>query len=258
MAQKFQNSYKSADDIPKNEIPASYNLKSLVNDVDLTSEVTQQGGCGSCHATSFISAVQSRLQIKYGRKLDKLSIQFLLQCNYLNEGCDGGWPVLNSYLAEQAYLISDKCAPYWLTTDNHKCSDYAHCAPVARVTETKFMTPLSATEDFASRELAIQKEILFHGPVAANMATPKYFRFYKNGVLVTNQTTEAKIDDKLLELGLITLKDDGDDTPFESKVVYDVSLPEEEISQASSAQVKDANRVAQDKETSKSAEISSP
>lgn len=120
------------------------------------------------------------------------------------------------------------------------------------------MTPLSATEDFASRELAMQREILFHGPVATNMATPKYFRFYKNGVLVTNQTTEAKIDDKLLELGLITFKDGDDDTPFESKVVYDaVSLSEKDTSQASSAQVKDTNRITQDKETSKPSKMSS-
>lgn len=50
----------------------------------------------------------------------------------------------------------------------------------------------------SERELDIQRHILFHGPVATNVVAPKYFRFYKNGVLTTDSTAEAKIDDKLL------------------------------------------------------------
>lgn len=36
----------------------------------------------------------------------------------MNEGCDGGWPVLNSFMAEQTYLVSDKCGPYLASSEN--------------------------------------------------------------------------------------------------------------------------------------------
>lgn len=30
----------------------------------------------------------------------------------MNEGCDGGWPLFNGYLAENGYLVTEDCAPY--------------------------------------------------------------------------------------------------------------------------------------------------
>ena len=36
----------------------------------------------------------------------------LLDCNYMTEGCDGGWPFFHGYLAENGYLVTEACAPY--------------------------------------------------------------------------------------------------------------------------------------------------
>ena len=43
-------------------------------------------------------------------------MQQVLSCNYLNEGCNGGWSMFNGYLAENGYLVSETCAPYKGTT----------------------------------------------------------------------------------------------------------------------------------------------
>lgn len=76
---------------------------------------------------------------------------------------------------------------------------------------------------YEERELAIQKEILRNGPVATNMLAPKYFRFYKNGVLTTDSLNDAIIDDKLLQLNLID-EDDQDSAP-ETRIIAEASIP---------------------------------
>ena len=71
--------------------------------------------------------------LRYGKKIPQVSMQFLLQCNYMNEGCEGGWPLFNGYLAENGYMVDEKCAPYQARTKNIQCSEYEKCQPVAKV-----------------------------------------------------------------------------------------------------------------------------
>jgi hypothetical protein len=35
-----------------------------------------------------------------------------MTCNYLNEGCEGGWAILNGFFGEGAHFVSESCAPY--------------------------------------------------------------------------------------------------------------------------------------------------
>jgi len=51
----------------------------------------------------------------------------------LNEGCEGGWAMFNGFLAENAHLVSEKCAPYKGTTKKDKCGNYTQCDPIAKV-----------------------------------------------------------------------------------------------------------------------------
>jgi hypothetical protein len=51
--------------------------------------------------------------MKYGpNDVPDLSIQQLISCNYLTEGCNGGWGILNGFFAENVGLIKEECAPY--------------------------------------------------------------------------------------------------------------------------------------------------
>lgn len=56
--------------------------------------------------------MESRLKLKYGQEIEQLSPQFLLNCNYLTEGCEGGWPHMHAYFAENGYVVAESCAPY--------------------------------------------------------------------------------------------------------------------------------------------------
>lgn len=105
-AQEWSKNYTSADDIPDHKIPRSYSFKDI-DGFDFTQAVRDQKSCGSCYTTSFVQVVESRLMLRYGYKIPQISMQFLLSCNYMNEGCEGGWPLFNGYLAENGYLVSE-------------------------------------------------------------------------------------------------------------------------------------------------------
>ena len=93
----------------------------------------------------------------------------------MNEGCEGGWPLFNGYLAENGHLVSEKCAPYLEKTKGTTCSAYEHCEPLAKLQQSYF---LGGGFGQYERATQIQKEILRNGPVIANLVTPKYFKFY--------------------------------------------------------------------------------
>jgi len=56
----------------------------------------------------------------------------------MNEGCDGGWSILHSFLTETGYLVSEECAPYEGVTKGKKCSMYEKCKPIA-TTQNSYM-----------------------------------------------------------------------------------------------------------------------
>lgn len=143
-----------------------------------------------------MQAIESRLKLMYGTNTPEISMQFLLNCNYLNEGCEGGWPILNGYLAENGYLVSEKCAPYLGTTKGAKCSHYEKCPPVAGIKQSYF---LGGGFGEYQTSVQIQKEILRNGPVIANMKTPKYFKYYKMGTL-KNDDNNLMIEQKMAEI----------------------------------------------------------
>lgn len=62
-----------------------------------------------------------------------------MQCNYMNEGCDGGWSIFHGFFAENAGLLTEDCAPYTARTKGHSCADYSHCKPYARVMKSYYV-----------------------------------------------------------------------------------------------------------------------
>jgi len=84
-----------------------------------------------------------------------------LTCNYMNEGCEGGWPHFNVFLGENGYFVGEDCAPYKGSTKDDKCSNYAKCDPVARVKESY----LVGGGWGATTEKKMMKEILRNGPI---------------------------------------------------------------------------------------------
>lgn len=83
-----------------------------VDGYDFTGPIRDQAACGSCYAVAFTQVAEARLKVKYGEEAPELSPQHVLSCNYLTEGCEGGWPHFNAYFAQNAHLTSNECAPY--------------------------------------------------------------------------------------------------------------------------------------------------
>jgi hypothetical protein len=44
--------------------------------------------------------------MKYGVDIPMLSPEHILSCNYLNEGCEGGWAMFNGYFSENGYFVN--------------------------------------------------------------------------------------------------------------------------------------------------------
>jgi hypothetical protein len=57
----------------------------------------------------------------------------------MNEGCAGGWGIMNGFFAENADLVSESCAPYKARTKNDNCSNYKGCEPIARVKQSYYL-----------------------------------------------------------------------------------------------------------------------
>lgn len=71
-AQDWSQKYSTADEIPDNMIPESYDMRDI-DGFDFTNPLRDQGSCGSCYTVSFTQVVESRLKLKYGQKIPVMS-----------------------------------------------------------------------------------------------------------------------------------------------------------------------------------------
>lgn len=112
--------YNSVNDIPDAELPETLDFRNI-DGYDFTSYFRDQGHCGSCYTISFTQVMEARLKLKYGKQPQMLSPQQVMTCNYMNEGCDGGWPHFNVIMNENGHLVSEKCGPYKQKTKGDSC-----------------------------------------------------------------------------------------------------------------------------------------
>lgn len=176
-AQKWQKTYKDAQEIKDDEIPESYDFRNI-DGYDFTSKLRDQGHCGSCYTISFTQVMEARLKLKYGEQPPIISPQMLLSCNYMNEGCDGGWPHFNVFLAETGHVVSEKCSPYNAKTRGDSCSNHSQCPPVAKVENSYFVGGGWGN----TSEKKMMKEILRNGPINGDFQAPSMFSVYKEGI----------------------------------------------------------------------------
>jgi len=177
-AQKFQKKYSNANEIPDSELPENFDWRNIKG-YDFTNEHRNQGHCGSCYTVSFTQIAESRLKLKYGKEMPQISPQFMMTCNYMNEGCDGGWPFFHGYLAENGYMVTEECAPYKGKTKGDSCSNYAQCEPHSKIANTYFVGKGYGD----SSEKKMMKEIMRNGIVNGELQCPKIFHMYTEGVL---------------------------------------------------------------------------
>jgi cathepsin C len=135
-----------------------------------------------------------RLKLKYGKNQPLLSPQFLMTCNYMNEGCDGGWPFFHGFMAENGHLVTEECAPYTGKTKGDSCSNYQQCEPHSKIDNTYFVGKGYGD----STEKKMMKEIMRNGLVNGELQAPHIFSMYQSGVLT--KTGIKQLHRKVLEL----------------------------------------------------------
>lgn len=132
--------------------------------------------------------------VKSGKPVEKLSSQQVMTCNYMNEGCDGGWPLQNGFLMENGYLVTEKCAPYKGKTKGDSCSNYAECPPHSKIQSSYFVGKGYG----GVNEKNMMKEIMRNGMINGELMTPSVFGMYQTGILSANGID--KLHDKVLSL----------------------------------------------------------
>jgi cathepsin C len=137
-----------------------------------------------------------------------LSPQYLMTCNYMNEGCDGGWPLFHGFMAENGYLVTEECAPYKMKTKGQSCSIYQQCEPHSKVRKTYFVG--KGYGDTSEKKM--MKEIMRSGPVNGELQAPRVFSMYTDGILsqdglrklhkkvscLSQQSSENEVSDRTL------------------------------------------------------------
>jgi cathepsin C len=199
-------------------LPENFDWRN-VGGYNFLNEHRNQGHCGSCYTVSFTQIAEQRLKLKYGREIPLLSPQFLMTCNYMNEGCDGGWPFFHGYLGEKGHLVTEECAPYQGQTKGDSCSNYSKCEPFAKVKSTYFIGRGYGD----SSEKKMMKEILRNGIVNGELQAPSIFSMYTEGIMTSSgiQKLHKKIKSSLAQ---IDASEDSEKVEITNKTLKDYGI----------------------------------
>ncbi|XP_076595272.1 cathepsin O [Chaetodon auriga] len=136
-------------------LPAKFDWR----DKAVVAPVQNQEACGSCWAFSVVGAMQSVHAIG-GSQLVQLSVQQVLDCSFLNEGCNGGSPVraLSWLKQTRVKLVPQSEYPYKAKTGICHFFSQSH-GGVALKNFT--------VHDFSGQEEAMMGQLVKHGPLVA-------------------------------------------------------------------------------------------
>lgn len=166
----------SIDDIDADFLPESWDWSNISGKSFISSNVMQQGSCGSCYAITTTELLESRLKILTLNKYsDSLSIQYLISCSFYTEGCEGGYPTLLFKLIQEFGICLDSSMPY--SASNGKCNSSCTKSPVS-ISDFYYIGGYYG----ATSEVSIMKEVRARGPVIIDFNPGPAFAVYKKGI----------------------------------------------------------------------------
>lgn len=152
-------------DIPNIELPESFDWR----EHNVVTEVKNQGSCGSCWAFSVTGNVEGQYAIKY-KKLISLSEQELVDCDKLDEGCNGG-------LQENAYRALEQIGGLELEKDYPYDGEDETCHFKKNMAKVK----ISSAVNITSNETQMAQWLVKNGPMAIAI-NANAMQFYMGGV----------------------------------------------------------------------------
>lgn len=135
----------------------------------LVHPVQNQGRCGSCYVFAAVGAAEGVL-LKKGIKT-RLSIQQIVDCDKLNDGCDGGDPLLAfRYIKSNGIASADK---YPYKGKQGQCKN---------IPDTATSITSAVRERLNGNENRLRDIVANYGPVAVAINAAKTLSNYKSGV----------------------------------------------------------------------------
>lgn len=131
--------------------------------------------------------LESRLKIHFGIDLP-LSVQQRMDCNFINEGCHGGWGYFDGLFLEQYGAVAESCAAYEGSINPEGCGKWAKCPKVAGVKDTYYV---GNRHYGGMSEQDMLKEVRARGPILIDFNAGSEFQAYKGGILSEDRPVSA-------------------------------------------------------------------
>lgn len=156
--------------------------------------IENQGDCGSCWAFTSAGLLSDRLCIhSQGGTNVRLSPQEMVNCNYENYGCMGGYLITSiDYLMVEG-SVPNTCVPY---IDNQALCSY-QCSDGTRNDYKKYFCEPGSLE-LAITYDEIKRELVKNGPMLMGLSIYEDFMNYESGIY--KYTTGSNIGGHAMKL----------------------------------------------------------
>ena len=140
--------------------------------IPVMNKVKNQGSCGSCWAFAAVATIEGQYHSKFGRLYD-FSEQYLVDCDNLDGGCNGGWPSNTYNWLSKNGVVEQRESPY-------KAKQGVCDKQVLKSKEFNIVQNFSMYDKDASMQQGEWLNLLSKGPILVAMdASDPGFGFYR-------------------------------------------------------------------------------
>ncbi|XP_042217957.1 dipeptidyl peptidase 1-like [Homarus americanus] len=157
-------------------LPENFDWRDVEGE-NYVSDVRDQAECGSCYIFASMAMLEARVRIATrNQRQDVFSVQDIVSCSVLSQGCEGGFPYLvgGRYSQDQG-IVAEECNPY--TGLDDACDTDMSC-PRTYVSEYEYVGGYYG----ACNEELMMLALVENGPMALAFEVYDDFLSYSGGI----------------------------------------------------------------------------